>query len=49
MKLTLKQRKARNGLLYILPWIIGCCAFFIPAIWVTVSYSFCKVVRPTFP
>ena len=43
MKLTLKQRKARNGLLYILPWIIGMLCFFIPAISVKVSYSFCKL------
>ena len=48
MKLTLKQRKARNGLLYILPWIIGMLCFFIPAIWVTVSYSFCKVDQTNF-
>ncbi len=48
MKLTLKQRKARNGLLYILPWVIGMLCFFIPAIWLTISYSFSRVDQSNF-
>ena len=46
--LTLKQRKARNGYLYILPWVIGMICLFIPAVIRTFVYSFSKVDAETF-
>ena len=47
-RLTLKQREARNGWLYITPWIIGMLMFFIPAMITTFTYCFCKVDTNTF-
>jgi len=46
--LTIKQRKARNGYLYILPWMVGMLSFFIPAMITTIYYSFCNVEQNTF-
>lgn len=48
MRLTRKQRNARNGLLYILPFLIGLCAFFIPAFVSTIQYAFSKIDSVTF-
>lgn len=47
-RLTLRQRKARNGYLYILPWLIGMVTIFIPAFYICISYCFCKVDSTTF-
>lgn len=42
-RLTLQQKKARNGWLYITPWLIGMLVFFIPAMLTTVIYCFSNV------
>lgn len=47
-RLTLHQRKARNGYLYILPWLIGMITIFIPAFYICISYCFCKVDGSSF-
>ena len=47
-RLTLRQRKARNGYLYILPWLIGMITIFIPALYICISYCFCKVDGSSF-
>ncbi len=43
LKLTLKQKESRNGWLYILPWLIGMLAFFLPALVTTVIYCVSEV------
>ncbi len=47
-RLTLRQRKARNGYLYILPWLIGMVTVFIPALYICISYCFNNVEGGTF-
>ncbi len=44
----MKKREARNGLLFILPWIIGLLAFTLYPICASLYYSFCNynVIKP---
>ena len=44
----MKKREARNGILFILPWIIGLLAFTLYPILASLYYSFCNynVIKP---
>lgn len=48
MRLTLRQRNARNGYLYILPWVLGMAIFFIPALINVTIYAFSAVDKGNF-
>lgn len=43
-KLTLGTRRALTGFLFILPWFIGICAFYIKTLYQTVVFSFSDVI-----
>ena len=40
---SIESRHSRNGFLFILPWLIGVCLFFIRPLLQTVAFSFAKV------
>lgn len=40
---SIESRHSRNGFLFILPWFIGVCLFFLKPLFQTVTFSFSKV------
>jgi len=40
---SIESRHSRNGFLFILPWFIGVCLFFLKPLIQTVTFSFSKV------
>lgn len=42
-KMTLARRRAITGYLFILPWLVGFCAFYIKSLIMTISFSLSKI------
>lgn len=42
-KLTLTQKKMRSGYIFILPWFVGFCLFYIRSLFMTVQFSFSEL------
>ncbi len=46
-RLSFSQRRAVNGYLFILPWLIGFIAFYIRSLFMTVQFSFSELTMDT--
>ncbi len=44
-RLTLRQRRTLEGLMFVSPWIIGAILFFIEPIWTSINLSFREIVN----